>query len=218
MAPYRIVLADDHVLVRQGLRRIIEGSPGLQVIGEAADGLDLLGVLRRLVAHLVVLDISMPRLRGIETITEVKVGHPQLKILMLTMHNDKEYVFQAMSSGASGYLLKEDADTQLFSAIDKIRGGGIYISPRLVDDLTHDWAARRRDGRALVEAELLTVREREVLKLAAEGRTSKEIADALCISHRTVEHHRAHLMAKLNVRRTADLVKYAITRRYLQTD
>jgi DNA-binding NarL/FixJ family response regulator len=217
MAPYRIVLADDHALVRQGLRRIIEGAPGLQVIGEAADGLELLVVLRGVVAHLVVLDISMPRLRGIETINEVKSAHPQLKILMLTMHSDKEYVFQAMSAGASGYLLKEDADTQLFSAIDKIRAGGVCISPRLVDDLTHDWAARRRDGRAVAEVERLTIREREVLKLTAEGRTSKEIADALCISYRTVEHHRAHLTAKLNVRRTADLVKYAITHGYLQT-
>lgn len=217
MAPYRIVLADDHVLVRQGLRRIIEGALGLQVIGEAADGLDLLRVLRRLVADLVVLDISMPRLRGIETINEVKVGHPRLKILMLTMHSEKKHVFQAMSAGASGYLLKEDADTQLFSAIDKIRGGGIYVSPRLVEDLTYDWATRRRDGGAMAEVERLTIREREVLKLTAEGQTSKEIADALCISYRTVEHHRAHLMAKLKVRRTADLVKYAITGGYLQT-
>jgi DNA-binding NarL/FixJ family response regulator len=217
MAPYRIVLVDDHVLVRQGLRRIIEGAPGLQVIGEAGDGLELLGVLRGLIAHLMVLDISMPRLRGIEAINEVKTGYPQLKILMLTMHSDKEYVFQALSAGASGYLLKEDADTELFSAIEKIRGGGIYVSPRLVDALTHEWAVRRRDGRAMSEVEPLTIREREVLKLTAEGRTSKEIADVLCISYRTVEHHRAHLTAKLNVRRTADLVKYAIMRGYLHT-
>lgn len=215
MAPYKIALADDHVLVRQGLRRIIEDRPELRVIGEADNGLQLLGLLRRVAAHLVVLDISMPQLRGIETIAEVRATHPQVKVLILTMHSDKEYVFQAMSAGASGYLLKEDADAQLFSAIEKIRGGGIYVSPRLVDDVTHDWAARRRDHRPALEAERLTVREREILKLTAEGRTSKEIGDALCISYRTVEHHRANLTAKLHVRRTAALVKYAIARGYL---
>lgn len=215
MRPYRVVLADDHVLVRQGLRRIIEEADDLQVIGEAADGVELLALVKRLAAHLVVLDISMPRLRGLETIHEVRALHAPPKILVLTMHRDKEYVFEAMAAGANGYLLKEEADTQLFAAIDKIRRGGIYVSPSLVGELTHDWAARRQDHRPAPEVEQLTVREREVLKLTAEGNTSKEIAKLLYISYRTVEHHRASIAAKLNMKGTADLVRYAIARGYV---
>src|SRR5262245_6672362 len=216
MRPYRIVLADDHVLVRQGLKRIIEDAGDLQVIGEAADGLELLGLLKRIVPDLIVLDISMPRLRGLETIHEVRATHAPPKILVLTMYKDKEYVFEAMAAGASGYLLKEEADTQLFSAIDRIRRGAIYVSPNLVGELTHDWAAARRPDQASArEPEPLTVREREILKLTAEGNTSKQIAEVLYISCRTVEHHRASIAVKLNMKGTADLVRYAIAKGYV---
>src|SRR5919106_6704608 len=131
MAPYRIVLADDHALFRQGLRKILEAAAGLEVTGEADDGLELLTLLRRVPADLIILDISMPRLRGIETIDEIRTAHPHVQTLMLTMHGDKELVFHAISAGARGYLLKQDADTQLFAAIDKVRSGGVYVSPRL---------------------------------------------------------------------------------------
>jgi DNA-binding NarL/FixJ family response regulator len=216
MALYRIVLADDHVLIRQGLRMILERGGDLEVIGEANDGLELLGLMKRLTPDLVVLDVSMPRLRGIEAIHEVKAIHPHLKVLILTMHREMELLNAAISGGANGYVLKEDADTELYAAIDKIRHGGIYVSPKLSDDLTHDWArASRTDGRPAAEAGRLTIREREVLKLTAEGKSSKEIADLLCISARTAEHHRAHIMTKLNLRRTADVVRYAVHGGYL---
>ena len=130
MTPYSIVLADDHVLVRQGLRRILEGTAGLEVVGEANDGLELLDLLTRVNPHLVILDIFMPNLRGIEAIHEIKKIHPEVKILILTMHKDKEYLYLALSAGAKGYLLKEDADKQLFSAIEKVRQGKTYISPQ----------------------------------------------------------------------------------------
>jgi len=215
-APYRIVLADDHVLLRQGLRRILEGVGDLEVIGEANDGLELLGLLKRLTPHLVVLDISMPNLRGIEAIHEVKVIHPHLKVLILTMHKEMDLLIAAISAGAHGYLLKEAADTQLFAAIEKIRQGGTYVCPKLADEVAADWTQTwRRDGRQRPEGERLTIREREVLKLAAEGKSSKEIAELLCISYRTVEHHRANIMAELNLKRTAELVKYAFARGYL---
>ncbi|HSB69956.1 MAG TPA: response regulator transcription factor [Candidatus Methylomirabilis sp.] len=216
MTPYRIVLADDHVLLRQGLRRIIEGVGDLEVVGEASDGLELLGLLKQLTPQLVVLDISMPHLRGIEAIHEIKVIHPQIKVLMLTMHREMPLLNAAISAGADGYLLKEDADAQLFSAIEKIRQGRTYVSPKLSDELTDDWTQTcRRDRSPAWEAERLTVREREVLKLIAEGKSSKEIADMLCISHRTVEHHRAKIMAKQSLKNTAELVKYAMSSGYI---
>jgi len=216
MNRYRIVLADDHVLLRTGLKSILGKTAGLEVVGEAGDGLELLNLLRKLEADMIILDISMPNLRGIEAIHEIKAIHPGLKTLILTMHKDKEYLHQAISAGADGYLLKEDADTELFSAIETVREGKIYISPHLSDDLVDEWAKiRRGDARPVSEPERLTIREREVLKLIAEGKSSKEIADLLCISVRTVEHHRANIMKKLNMRKTAELVKYAIDKGFI---
>jgi two-component system, NarL family, response regulator NreC len=212
---YPVVLADDHVILRQGLRRIIEGSPELEVIGEAGDGLSLLALLKQLAPRLVVLDISMPHLRGIEAIPEVKALHPGLRVLVLTMHREMALLSAAMGAGADGYVLKEDADTQLFAAIDQIRQGGVYVSPKLSDDLTRDWARTCRGARLLPEAARLTQREREVLKLTAEGKSSREIAGLLFISARTVEHHRANLMTKLNAHKTADIVRYALHEGYL---
>ena len=216
MATYRIVLADDHVLLRQGLRRILEGNADLEVIGEASDGLDLLNLLKQLTPHMVILDISMPKLRGLEAIHEIKMIHPDVNVLILTMHKDKEYLYLALSAGAKGYLLKEDADKELFSAIEKIRQGKTYISPyfseRLIDDLVQPG---RGDSKPSFEIDPLTTREREVLKLIAEGNSSKEIADLLSISVRTVDNHRANIMEKLNLNKVADLVKYAIQKGYI---
>jgi two-component system, NarL family, response regulator NreC len=215
MTPYSLVLADDHVLFRQGLRQIIERWAGLRVIGEAGDGLELLELLKGLAPNLVILDISMPNLRGIEAIHKVKAEHPSVKILVVTMHREKEYLAETMAAGASGYLLKDDPDTHLLAAIEKIRQGRVYVSPRLFDQLADLAVTGRGSARALA-GERLTLREREILKLIAEGKTSKEVADLLCISHRTVEHHRASFMEKLNAKRVADVVKYAIARGYLQ--
>jgi DNA-binding NarL/FixJ family response regulator len=216
MSSYRIVLADDHVLLRQGLKRIINEMAGIEVVGEAGDGLELLSLLKKLTPHMVILDISMPRLRGLEAIHEIKNAHPDVKILVLTMHKDKEYLHQAVSAGADGYLLKEDADKELFSAIEKIRLGKMYVSPILNEGLTGEWAEMRRgDRKPPLESEPLTTREREVVKLIAEGKSNKEIADLLFISARTVERHRANIMCKLKLKKTADMVKYAIHKKYI---
>jgi DNA-binding NarL/FixJ family response regulator len=216
MEPYRIILADDHVLIRQGLKRILEKAPGIEIIGEAGDGIALLRLFNKLTPNLVLLDISMPNLRGLEAIREIKATHPTVKVLMLTMHKEIEYFHQAVSAGADGYLLKEDADSELFSAIEKIQHGKIYISPVLSDELTDEWAQMRRgDYKPFSKPKRLTVREREVLKLIAESKSSKQIADLLFISPRTVEHHRANLMEKLGLKKTADLVKYAIQKGYI---
>ncbi len=213
MSPYRIVLADDHTMFRQGIKRIIGEVADLEVVGEASDGLQLLNLLKKLTPHMVILDISMPNLRGIEATREIKMIYPDMKVLILTMHKSKEYLYHAISAGAEGYLLKEDADTELLFAIKKIRQGGIYISPLLSQELTDDLVQTcRGNGKLLFD--LLTTREREVLKLIAEGKSSKEIANLLFISVHTVHQHRAHIMKKLNLKRTADLVKYAISKGY----
>jgi DNA-binding NarL/FixJ family response regulator len=213
MNSYRIVVADDHALFRQGLKGILQGVADLEVVGEAGDGLALLDLLksRNLDPHLVILDISMPNLRGIEAIPEIKSISPGVKLLIVTMHNDREYLDQALAAGADGYFLKKDADAELFAAIDRIRKGKFYVSPHLSEDFAESWARLRGDqGR-----HLLTNREKEVLKLVAEGKSSKEIAGVLFISVHTVERHRANIMRKLSLRNTADLVKYAIQKGFI---
>jgi DNA-binding NarL/FixJ family response regulator len=216
MEPYRIVLADDHVLVRQGLRRILAERADLEVVGESSDGLELLNLLNHVTTHMVILDIFMPNLRGIEAIHEIKAAHPDVNVLILTMNKDKEYLYLALSAGAKGYLLKEDADKELFSAIEKVRQGKTYISPffseEVVDDLVQ---IGRGDAKRIFETDPLTPREREVLKLVAEGKSSKEIANLLFISASTVNNHRASIMEKLNLNKATDLVKYAIRKGYI---
>jgi DNA-binding NarL/FixJ family response regulator len=211
MGTYRIVLADDHALFLQGLKQVLQEVGDLEVIGEAADGRELLDLLNKITPDMVILDISMPNLRGIEAIKEIKTVHPKAKILMLTMHSDKEYLYQAIASGADGYFLKKDAHTELFSAIEKIRRGKVYVSPSLSEDMAADWEQIRRGFRKPI----LTPREIEILKLIAEGKSNKMIGDQLFISTHTVERHRANIMEKLNFKKTADLVKYAIQKGYI---
>ena len=216
MSPYSIILADDHVLVRQGLRRILEGMPELEVVGEANDGLELLALLDSLVPDIVILDIFMPNLRGIEAIYEIKKIRPEVNILILTMHKDKEYLYLALSAGAKGYLLKEDADKELFSAIEKVRQGKTYISPHFSEEIVDDLVQVGRGGaKTVFEVDPLTPREREVLKLIAEGKSSKEIAQLLFISVPTANNHRANIMGKLGLNKATDLVKYAIRKGYV---
>jgi DNA-binding NarL/FixJ family response regulator len=211
MGTYRIVLADDHTLFLQGLKQILQGMGDFEVIGEAADGRELLDLLNKVTPDMVILDISMPNLRGIEAIEKIKMAHPNAKILMLTMHSDKEYLYQAIAAGADGYFLKKDAHTELFSAIEKIRRGKIYVSPDLSEGLADDWKQIREGFRKPI----LTTREIEVLRLIAEGKSNKEIGDLLFISTHTVERHRANIMEKLPLKKTADLVKYAIQKGYI---
>ena len=216
MASYSIVLADDHVLVRQGLKRLLEGTDDLEVVGEANDGLDLLRLLKQVTPQMVILDICMPNLRGIEAITEIKTTHPEVKILILTMHRDKEYLYLALSAGAKGYLLKEDAPKEFFSAIAEVRQGKTYISPYFADEIVNDMVQITKGNvKVVFETDLLTSREREVLKLIAEGKSSKEIAGLLFISVFTVNNHRASVMEKLNLKKATDLVKYAIRKGYI---
>jgi DNA-binding NarL/FixJ family response regulator len=215
--PFKILLADDHVMFRRGIRSLIQGMDDVEVVGEASDGLELLGLLREVQPHLVIMDISMPNLRGLEATREIKIMNPGIKVLILSMHKDREYLYHALTAGAEGYLLKEDADGELFSAIETLRSGGTFISSLLSAQMANIFVEKFRAAGEAPKAteELLTVREREILKLIAEGKSSKEIGTLLFISSRTVQHHRANLMRKLNIKKTADLVKYAIQKGYI---
>ncbi len=214
MNPYRVVLADDHVIFRHGMRKIIEEIPGLEVAGEASDGLELMSLLKTAGTDMVILDISMPSLRGIEATREIRMLYPDVKVLILTMHRNKEYLYHCISAGAQGYLVKEDSDVELFAAIETIRKGGIYVTRLLAGELAED-LSQLYQGNTQLPSEPLTPREREVLKLIAEGKSNKEIAELLFISVRTVERHRANLLGKLHLKNTADLVKYAISKGYV---
>jgi len=213
MRPYQIILADDHLMFRNGIKRIIEDSKDLLVLGEADNGLQLLAMLKKTKPDMVILDISMPKIRGLEATHEIKACYPDIKILILTMHRNKEYLLQALSAKADGYLLKEDTDAQLIDAIGTIRGGKIYLSPLISEDLSQNLLGYFEDADPSVD-ETLSNREKEVLTLLTEGQSNKEIAELLCISARTVEHHRASINKKLKVKSLVDLVKYAIRKGY----
>jgi len=205
----RILLAEDHILFRQTIRKFLERFADLEVVGEAGDGLELLEILQQSNPDLVILDISMPGLRGLEATREIKSLYPLTKVLILTMHKSKEYLYHAVSAGASGYLLKEDSDDELFSAIQTIRNEGTYVTRNLIGALVED-LSRGPKWKGSAVSDPLTTREREVLKLIAEGKTNGEIAILLHVSIRTVENHRASIMNKLNLRNVAELVRYAI--------
>jgi DNA-binding NarL/FixJ family response regulator len=217
VSPFKIMLADDHVMFRRGVRSLIQGMPDVEVVGEAGDGLELLRLLRESKPDLVIMDISMPNLRGLEATREIKSLDPEIKVLLLTMHKDREYLYHALTAGAEGYLLKEDADGELISAIETLRRGGTFISSLMSTQVADIFVDKFRAGGEprMAPEEPLTIREREIVKLIAEGKSSKEIGELLFISSRTVQHHRANIMRKLNVKKTADLVKYAIQKGYI---
>jgi DNA-binding NarL/FixJ family response regulator len=213
---YKIVLAEDHILVREGIKKIIEALPGLQVVGEVGDGLELLEFLKKVAVDMVILDISMPSLPGIEATREIKKAYPTVSVLILTMHKKKEYLNNAIEAGVDGYLLKEDAPKELLNAINQIRQGMVYVSPLLSGDLANLYVQSQRQKEAEPSSPL-TPREIEIITLIAEGKTSKEIAEILFLSFRTIQNHRTKIMRKLNLKKNTDLVKYAIRKGYTVT-
>jgi DNA-binding NarL/FixJ family response regulator len=212
--PYKIVLADDHSLVREAVKLSLEKHPDLEVIGEAQDGLELLGLLKHLAPDLVILDVSMPNLSGLEAVGEIKKLLPGVKIMMLTMYKSGEYLHQAITSGVHGYLLKENALADLHGAIQTIRRGGTYISPLIAGELRDMLRKARSWGEA--PGEPLSHREIAVLRLLAEGKSSRQISDLLFISVATVNTHRHNIRRKLNLKTNAELIKYALQRGYLK--
>jgi DNA-binding NarL/FixJ family response regulator len=213
---YKIILAEDHVLVREGIKKIIEALPGLEVVGEVGDGPELLEFLHTAAVDMVILDISLPSQPGIEVAREITKSYPQVKILILTMHKKKEYLKNAIEAGVHGYLLKDDAPKELVNAIDKIRQGLVYVSPLLSSDLATLYVQEHRQPPA-EPPDILTPREIEIISLIAEGKSSKEIAAIMFLSFRTIQNHRTRIMKKLNLKKNTDLVRYAIHKGYTAT-
>jgi DNA-binding NarL/FixJ family response regulator len=214
---FNILLADKHVMFRRAIRRILQSMVDVEVVGEARDGFEVLEFLKKTSPQLIILGISMPYLRGLEAIREIKIINPEVKVLILTMHREMEYMEYALSAGAEGYLLKEDSDRELITAIDTLKKGGTYISPLLSTQLVDLLVRKSRPKTKQPEKpkELLTNRERMIIKLVAEGKSNKEIGQVLFISRKTVEQHRAHILKKLNLKKTADLIRYAIDNGYI---
>ncbi|RUM35310.1 MAG: DNA-binding response regulator [Desulfobulbus sp.] len=207
--PYRIIIADDHSLIRKGIKSIIAQTRDMEVVAEAADGIELLEQIAQHQPDMVILDISMPRMNGIETVSVVRERFDDVRILILTMHSQAQYFYQTISSGAHGYLLKDDSDTELCAAIETVQQGRIYISPQLVTEVSGEMVSVIRDQK---ESPLvrLTNREKQVLQLVVKGQTSKQMAEALCLSPRTIDHHRASLLKKFKMKKTVDLVNHVV--------
>ena len=217
MEDYRVILADDHCLIRQGIRKLLSEFPYIKVIGEAGDGSELLEMLKELTPDLLILDILMPHLGGIEAAVKIKGHSPQIKILFLTMFGEREFLDKAISIGAEGYLLKSDIADELENAIQNIMRGHHYISPILYKNLNlADFLfSKHREnwGKKLAESSI-SPREREIIKLISEGNTSRQIGEKLFISERTVHRHRANIMKKLGLKRTIEVIKYGLDMGY----
>jgi DNA-binding NarL/FixJ family response regulator len=205
----RILLADDHALVRRGVRLILEDSPGLRVVAEASDGAEAVALARTVDVDLVVLDVAMPRMTGLQAAREIsrRAAHPH--ILMLSIYDNEQYFFEALKAGASGYVLKSVADQDLIKACHAAVRGEPFLYPNVMRALVRTYLDRVRRGEPL-PVNLLTPREEEVVKLIAEGHSSKDIADRLTISLKTVERHRANILEKLGMRDRTELTRYAI--------
>lgn len=205
----RILLADDHALVRRGVRLILDNEPDLTVVAEAGDGAEAISKAKSERPDLAILDIAMPRLTGLQAARELSRLQPDLRILILTMYDNEQYFFEALKSGASGYVLKSVADRDLVEACRSAMRGEPFLYPGAVNSLIRDYLSRARAGSGIPER-AITDREEEILKLVAEGHSSKEIADMLVISVKTVERHRANLLQKLGLKDRLELTRYAI--------
>jgi DNA-binding NarL/FixJ family response regulator len=205
----RILLADDHALVRRGLRLILDDSPGLCVVAEASDGAEAVALARVEDVDLAILDVAMPRMTGLQAAREIGRRTPHPPMLMLSMYDNEQYFFEALKAGASGYVLKSVADQDLVAASHAAVRGESFLYPGVVSALARSYLDRLRRGEAL-PANVLTSREDEVVKLIAEGHSSKDIAERLTISIKTVERHRANILEKLGMRDRTELTRYAI--------
>lgn len=202
--PTRILLADDHVLVRQGLKGLLERE-GFAVVGEASDGQEALRQMESLRPDIVVMDISMPTINGLNAAREIRQSYPQAKTILLTQHDEKQYVTEALEAGVKGYVLKNQAGSDLLHALRQVSRGQVYLSPGVAQVVVESYQSNV--GRSVTQ---LTLRERQVLQLIAEGKTTKDIASVLGISVKTAESHRTRLMQKLDIHETASLVRYAV--------
>jgi two-component system response regulator NreC len=208
--PIRILLADDHTVMRSGLRLLLERQPNLQVVGEAADGHEAVTLAAAVKPDVVVMDIAMPHLNGVEAARQIAMQNPQIAIAILSMHSDESYVIRSLKAGARAYLLKDSAEADLIEAIHAIMEGKSFFSPAVRKILKEDYVLQLTEMGAEDSYELLTNREREILQLVAEGRSNKDVANLLNLSLYTVETHRTHILQKLNLHSVPELILYAV--------
>ncbi len=204
----KLLIADDHGIVRGGLRLLLDRQPDMEVVAEACDGVEAVQIALRERPDICVLDVSMPRMTGLQATVEIKTHAPEIAILLLSMYDDERYLFEALQAGASGYILKQEADTALVDAVRAVARGEPFMTNAAEQSLLREWMADDSTG----PVEPLTLREREVLKLIAEAYTNKAIGETLHLAEKTVESHRANLMRKLEMRDRVELVRYAIRR------
>jgi two-component system, NarL family, response regulator NreC len=210
MPKLRIVLADDHTLVRHGLRKVLQDQSDWEVVGEADDGREAVRLVQELKPDVAILDIAMPRLNGIEATRQIARRFPDVQVLVLSMHADEPYVTQVLRAGATGYLLKDSADTDLIKAVAAVSQKKSFFSPAVAKVMLDDYVRQLADRGITDRYDTLTDREREVFQLIAEGKSNKDVADLLHLSPNTVETHRAHIMEKLDVHNAAEIVLYAV--------
>jgi len=215
MGKIRILIADDHGVVRKGLRLQLEQREEFEVVGEASDGREAARMADELAPDVVIMDIAMPNLNGIDAAAQMVKRSAQIRVIILSMHSDESYLTRALSAGVKGYLLKESADIDLCRAVQAVAQGKVFFSPTIANTLLEDYM-RQLQQRGLQDSyDLLTDREKEVLQLLAEGKSNKEVATTLDLSTYTVETHRTHIMQKLNLHSSADIVLYAVRKRII---
>lgn len=206
----RVVLADDHRMMREGIRALLEREDDIEVVGEAADGREAVSLATQLRPDVVVMDVSMPLLNGIEATRQIRRNCPHTRVLTLTVHENEDYVAQLLVAGASGYIIKRAGGDELVNAIRAVHRGEVFLHPSIAQVVIQDYVRRLQAGKGLSAQDVLTDREREILQLIAEGYTNREIADLLHLSIKTVQNHRSNIMHKLDLHDRGELIKYAI--------
>ncbi|OGO37708.1 MAG: DNA-binding response regulator [Chloroflexi bacterium RBG_16_57_8] len=214
----RVLIADDHAIVREGIHAILSAQPDVQVVGQAADGYEAVTMSEELGPDIVLMDITMPRMNGLEATRRIKQLHPDVKVLVLTMHESDDYFYKILEDGASGYFVKGGSTSELISALKAVWQGDVFIYPSMAKKLLSDYLRRVKTGQDAEQYNSLTDRQREILKLIAEGRTNQEIAGILFLSPTTVQTHRAHIMARLELHNRTELIKYALRHGFITLD